>query len=264
MLLYAVTVGALLRRLDDAWYRLEQAVCVVLLTAMAIAVFFDAVHRQLSGTGRLEAWCQKLVGDEAAGPVSTALAALLGWLVIYGALRTAKVSEPPRRPTAALIAVAGVAATTGLLKGLLLTFPNGLVWAQPLGMAGMLWVGFLGASMATKEGNHLTLEIMEFVWRGKAKAHVGRIGALAAVAFCLVLGWLCLSQVLLERGEYVDSDGAVGVMAGFGVPRYVVFAVLPVSFVVMALRFLGRALGPTQLEQAPAISPITAPAEGEG
>ena len=245
-----------LRRIDDAWYRIEKWLCVALLAVMAVVVFLDAMHRQAANEGRLEVLCRKLFGDGAAGPVSTVLAALITWLLIYGALRTANVKKKPSAPLAAVIALCGTALGYGLVKALVAAFPNGLIWAQSLGLAGMLWVGFLGASMATKEGNHLTLEIMEFVWRGKAKAHVGRIGAACAVVFCAVVGWLCLKQVLLERTEWLESDGAVGVMSGFEIPRFVVLLVLPLSFGVMALRFAGRAFGPTEEEKPPAIEPV--------
>jgi TRAP-type C4-dicarboxylate transport system permease small subunit len=246
----------LLRRIDDAWYRVERALCVGLLAVMAIAVFLDAVHRQAANEGRLEVFCRKLFGAQAAGPVSTVLAFALAWWVIFGALRTAKTKTLIGRGRAAVIGVLGTAVGYGLIRGMVALFPNGLIWAQPLGLSGMLWVGFIGASMATKEGSHLTLEIMEFIWKGKAKAHVGRLGALVAAAFCLVIGWLCLVQVRLEYSEWAEAEGAVGTMAGFAVPRFAIFSILPFAFAVMTLRFLGRVLGETEKEKEPAIAPL--------
>ena len=256
----------LLRRIDEGWYRAERALCVALLAVMAVAVFLDAVHRQAANEGRLEVLCRKLFGPQAAGPVSTALAFVIALGVLYGALRTAKTKVQIPAARAAVIAVLGVAAGYGLLRGMVTLFPNGLIWAQSLGLSGMLWVGFIGASMATKEGNHLTLEIMEFVWKGKAKAHVGRAGALAAAIFCAVIGWLCLAQVRLEHAEWAEADGAVGTMSGFPVPRFVIFSILPFAFAVMTLRFMGRVLGETEKEKDPGITPLklddaAAPAE---
>jgi TRAP-type C4-dicarboxylate transport system permease small subunit len=246
----------LLRRIDDAWYRAERALCVGLLVVMAVAVFLDAVHRQAANEGRLEVLCRKLFGAGAAGPVSTVLAFVIAWWIIYGALRTAKTAKQISAARAAVIGVLGTAAGYGFIRGMVAVFPNGLIWAQSLGLSGMLWVGFIGASMATKEGNHLTLEIMEFVWKGKAKAHVGRAGALAAAVFCVVIGWLCLAQVRIEYGEWAEADGAVGTMSGFPVPRWAIFSILPVAFAVMTLRFLGRVLGETEKEKDTGIVPV--------
>lgn len=250
----------LLRRIDDAWYRAERALCVALLAVMAVAVFLDAVHRQAANEGRLEVFCKRLFG-EAGGPVSTVLAFALAWLVIYGALRTAKTQVQVSAAKAAVIGVIGTAAGYAVVRGMVAAFPNGLIWAQSLGLSGMLWVGFIGASMATKEGSHLTLEIMEFIWKGKAKAHVGRAGALFAAIFCVTLAWLCLLEVRIEYSEWAESDGAVGTMSGFAVPRFAIFAILPFTFSVMALRLIGRVFGETEQEKPPDIKPIVVPAE---
>ena len=246
----------LLRRIDDAWYRVERGLCVALLAVMAVAVFLDAVHRQAANEGRLEVLCRKVFGPENAGTTSTALAFLIAWWVLFGALRTAKTATLIPRGRAAVIAVLGTAVGYGLIRGMVVLFPNGLIWAQSLGLSGMLWVGFIGASMATKEGSHLTLEIMEFIWKGKAKAHVGRLGALCAAVFCVLIGWLCLEQVKIEYSEWAESDGAVGTMSGFAVPRFAIFSILPFSFAVMTLRFMGRVLGEPEKDKEPAIAPL--------
>jgi TRAP-type C4-dicarboxylate transport system permease small subunit len=254
-------MGKLLKRIDDAWYRVERALCIALLAVMALVVFFDAVHRQAATEGRLEVLCRRLFGEANAALSSTLIAFALAWLVLYGALRTAKRATPLSAPLAAGVAVVGVGAGWGLVRALVAAFPNGLIWAQSMGLSGMLWVGFLGASMATKEGNHLTLEITEIIWKGKMKAHVGRLGALAAAAFCAVIGWLCLRQVLIEHAEWAETEGTAAVMIGFEVPRFAVFSILPFTFAVMTLRFVARALGPTEPEKAPDLKPIAEAAE---
>lgn len=247
----------LLKTIDEGLYRAERWVCLALLAVMSLAVFLDAVHRQASGEGRLEQLFSRALSGEGAKVASTAALAAIAWLLVYAALRTARMEKRPSARTSAAIAAIAVAVLWGLVKLLVAAFPNGLIWAQPLGLSGMLWVGFIGASMATKEGNHLSLEIMEFVWRGRARDRIGRAGAVAAASFCLLLGWLSLRQVLIEHEEWASTEGAVGMLSGFEVPRFAVFAILPWAFLVMALRFLGRALGPEEkAEGAPPIAPV--------
>ncbi|MBL8950077.1 MAG: TRAP transporter small permease [Myxococcaceae bacterium] len=239
----------LLRRIDDAWYRAERALCVALLFVMAISVFLDAVYRQAADEGRLEAICKRVFGESGVA-ISTVIAFALALWVVYGAVRTSKRATPVPVGKAAVIAVVGVAVGYGVVRGMVLMFPNGLIWAQSLGLAGMLWVGFLGASMATKENSHLTLEVMDFIWRGKAKANIGRVGALCATVFCLVIGWLCWQQVKLSYDEWVESEGMAQLMSvGFEAPLFIVYAVLPFSFTVMALRFFGRVVGAPEKER---------------
>jgi TRAP-type C4-dicarboxylate transport system permease small subunit len=253
----------MLKKLDDLWYRVERALCIGLLVVMAISVFLDAVHRQASGKGRLEQIFENLFGADAAPLASTVLAVLLTFWVVYGALRTMNVKEVMGRGKAAVVAAVSVIVLWGLVKGLVLAFPNGLIWAQSVGLSGMLWVGFLGASMATKEGNHLTLEITEIIWKGNLKKHVSRVGALAASTFCAVLAWLCWLQVQLEYHEWKDTEGATGTMMGLEAPRWAVFMVLPLAFSVMAARLFARVIVPEE-EKGPQIAPIaSAPPQQE-
>jgi TRAP-type C4-dicarboxylate transport system permease small subunit len=251
----------MLKKLDDLWYRVERVLCVGLLVVMAISVFLDAVHRQAAGKGRLEQICEGLFGEANAGVISTILAAALTWWVIYGALRTVNSKEVIARGKAAAIAAVGVVVLWAAVRGLVLAFPNGLIWAQSVGLSGMLWVGFLGASMATKEGNHLTLEITEVVWKGELKKHVSRIGAFCASAFCAVLAYLCWLQVQLEYHEWKDTEGATGTMMGLEAPRWAVFLILPLAFGVMSARLFTRVIVPEE-EKGPQIAAIgSAPAE---
>ena len=76
----------------------------------------------------------------------------------------------------------------------------------------------IGASIATYEGSHLTLEITEFLWRGRAKAWVGRLGSLVAALFCFLLSWLCLAYVRYQHGEWAASGGISAVFDGFPAP----------------------------------------------
>lgn len=249
----------LLARADDALFRVEKTVVVALLALMSVAVFLDVVHRLAATEGPLERLSKKLLPDSVAGIVSTALAFVIGLVLVYGALRTAKVAKNPAPAKAAGIAVGVVIACWATVKLLLWAAPNGLVWSQVFGLCGMLWVGFLGASIATKEKAHLTLEIVEFLWKGKAKAHVVRVGSFFAAIFCALLSWLCFLNVRFHYEAWAESEGAAGVFDAFPVPKFIVFSILPFTFAVMSLRMLGRTLGPTEIEKPPDLKPVLPP-----
>lgn len=249
----------LLARLDDALFRAEKVVVVALLALMSVAVFLDVVHRLASTEGPLERLTAKLLPASAATIVSTIIAAAIGWLLVYGALRTAKAAKNPEPRKAAPLALAIVAAAYGAVKLLQFLAPNGLVWSQVFGLCGMLWVGFLGASIATKEKAHLTLEIVEFIWKGKAKAHVVRVGSFFAALFCGLMSWLCFLNVRFQYESWSESDGMAGVFDAFPAPKFAVFAILPWTFAVMAARLLGRVFGPTEQEKPPDLKPVLPP-----
>ncbi len=227
---------------------------------MSLAVFFDVVLRLAASQGPLDRfWGRLLPAAHAADAASLVTALGLSLFLAFMAFRTAKVKSPPSVPRALAYAAGTVAGTYAAVKLLQWLFPNGLIWSQVFALCGMLWVGFLGASLATHERAHLTLEIMEFLWRGRVKAHIGRFGAFFAAAFCAVLGYLSWLNVRYHLDTWLESDGAAGVFDAFPAPKFIVFGIMPVSFTVMALRFLARAVGPTEEEKAPELQPVMAP-----
>jgi TRAP-type C4-dicarboxylate transport system permease small subunit len=135
---------------------------------------------------------------------------------------------------------------TGALAGavylLLIIAPNGIVWGPVVSLSCMLWVGFLGASMATYERRHLALEMGEKLWRGKALTVVRALAWLSAAGVCLFL----LSLSVLSISEHHDAwalNHLAGNLLPTGIPKWVVFLIFPYTFVVMTLRFVAQSVG---------------------
>jgi tripartite ATP-independent transporter DctM subunit len=107
--------------------------------------------------------------------------------------------------------------------------PGSAVLAQHI----TLWVGFLGALLATVTGNHLalsTLEVMKPGWRRRAARF---FGLAVSAACCALLAWASLRLVQAEW----DGFGVVA----FGIRVAWSQLVMPAGFGVMALRFAWRA-----------------------
>jgi TRAP-type C4-dicarboxylate transport system permease small subunit len=118
-------------------------------------------------------------------------------------------------------------------------FPAGLTWAQPLGLVLTLWVAYLGASMATKDNLHLRVEVVQHAMPDKLRRMTGLLsGALTAV-FCLVLAYIGYRYVLVRYDEWVSSDGLGSLHDGLPIPYFASFTVVPLAYVLMAVRFVG-------------------------
>ena len=122
----------------------------------------------------------------------------------------------------------------------------------------MLWVGFIGASMATKEGApaRSSKRSTEFVWKGKAKAHVGPNRG--AQRRCLSASSSAGSASTRLRLEYSEIRRGGGRRRHHGAAsrfRASPTSVLPFAFAVMTPRFLGRGLGETEKGEC-AIAPL--------
>ncbi len=102
--------------------------------------------------------------------------------------------------------------------------PGSAVLAQHM----TLWVGFIGALLATDARRHLALTTLDLL-RGKARRHAASFGQGVSAFVCALLA---RASVTLVRAEW----GSGGVVA-FGIHVAWSELVMPAGFAVMALRF---------------------------
>jgi tripartite ATP-independent transporter DctM subunit len=107
--------------------------------------------------------------------------------------------------------------------------PGSAVLAQHI----TLWVGFLGALLATITGHHLALSTLEAVPKGWPRRAARFFGQVVSAAACALLAW---ASVQLVRAEW-EGFGLVA----FGIRVAWSQLVMPAGFAVMALRFAWRA-----------------------
>jgi tripartite ATP-independent transporter DctM subunit len=108
-------------------------------------------------------------------------------------------------------------------------FPGAAVLAQHI----TLWVGFLGALLATASGQHLALSTLDVIPAGRPRATARFFGQAVSAATCALLAW---ASVVLVRVEW-DSFGVIT----FGIRVAWSQLVMPIGFAAMALRFAWRA-----------------------
>lgn len=91
-----------------------------------------------------------------------------------------------------------------------------------------LWIGFLGAALAARSGNLLSLSASTFLpLRFRAPGRILAFGMLASVSLCLA--WASMQYVLVERhsGSWLLENA---------LPKWVAVAIMPAGFAVIALR----------------------------
>ena len=115
-----------------------------------------------------------------------------------------------------------------LRKAFSLGIPGSAVWVQHL----TLWIGFLGAAVAARRGELLSLTVGPSLLRGKAKKAAEILAAGVGVAVCLALAYGSLQLVIAER--------AGGSLLALGLPVWVAESIMPVGFSVIGLRILWR------------------------
>src|SRR5258706_16313960 len=100
-----------------------------------------------------------------------------------------------------------------------------------------LWIGFLGAAIAAREGKLLALATGTFVperWRG------------ATTAFASAGAPRMATNLAMGAGQLVVTERETGTIIAANVPAGVGQLALPVGFVLIALRLAWRAGGTTE------------------
>ncbi len=111
-------------------------------------------------------------------------------------------------------------------------FSFGFLWADPLLRYLVVWVGFLGAVVATKEEKHLGIDFLTRMLKPRALHAVKTVvdGFAAAVAFILTRAAF---QFVMEGIGPEETDL-------FGLSKRIYFAVIPAGFGLIALHFAIR------------------------
>ena len=98
----------------------------------------------------------------------------------------------------------------------------------------VLWVGFMGAVTASREGKHIHVDVIVRWFPGRAKALARAITDLFTLAVCGVLAW--------ESLRYLVRSREAGEIAFAAVPLWLAAAILPLAFGLIGLRYALRLL----------------------
>lgn len=113
---------------------------------------------------------------------------------------------------------------------------QGWPWAKEAATYSMVWVGFLGASLAVRERKHLKVDASEKLVPRRFHAHMAAFVGLVAGVFCFILvalGWKLVS----------DSMRLGTTRPPLELPLWIPQAAIPVSAFLMGTRFLVRDFG---------------------
>jgi TRAP-type C4-dicarboxylate transport system permease small subunit len=125
----------------------------------------------------------------------------------------------------------GMAAFQILFRNL---FEAGIVWGDILVRILVLWLGLVGAMVATRTDKHIRIDIINRYLPDGVKPFVETAVKLFSAAVCAIVSYYSLQFVLSELTH--------GGLAFWKVPVWVCEAIIPVSFAVIALRYFFMSL----------------------
>ena len=106
---------------------------------------------------------------------------------------------------------------------------SGFLWADNLVRVMVLWVGLIGAMVAARRNQHISIDIVSRLLPQRMKNAVNAVLNLFATVVCGLVAYYSWRFV---RMEYLDGAVAFGL-----IPTWTIELILPISFGVMALRY---------------------------
>ena len=113
-------------------------------------------------------------------------------------------------------------------------FSTGFIWADPLVRHMVLWVGFLGAAIATHEERHISIDALTRFLSPRWKAAATVAGQLFLAVVCVALvsaSWTFLMEEKEAGGEIVA-----------GLPTYLGLMIIPLGYLLIAVHAVIRCL----------------------
>jgi len=109
-------------------------------------------------------------------------------------------------------------------------FNTGIFWGDVLVRILVLWIGMLGAMVASRRGDHISIDVVTRHLSPRAKQRVNGLVQITTFLICTLVAYHSLRFVLSEV-EYGGNAFA-------GVPVWLCEAIIPFGFAVIALRYL--------------------------
>jgi TRAP-type C4-dicarboxylate transport system permease small subunit len=113
-------------------------------------------------------------------------------------------------------------------------FSTGLAWGDSLVRNLVLWVGFIGAALAAREGKHISIDVVSRWMSTVRKTFIELILHLFSSFISSLLTYAAL--------KFVKNEAQMGGLTFLGLPGWIPQVILPITFGLMTFRFGLRSL----------------------
>lgn len=111
-------------------------------------------------------------------------------------------------------------------------FATGIDWGDALVRYLVVWVAFIGAAIATREGKHITIDFLTRWITG--------VGSTAILVLSLFSSTVICGLLTLAAVKFVGFEAQIGSTIFFVFPAWIPALIIPVTFGLMTLRFAFR------------------------
>lgn len=108
-------------------------------------------------------------------------------------------------------------------------FDYGMVWADPLLRVMVLWLGLIGAIVASRGNKHIRIDLLSRYFNRTSNLLIQAFVSLFTTWICLLIAWHGAHWIKLE---YTDK------MIGFaGIPAWLLEIIIPLSFALIGIQY---------------------------
>lgn len=106
---------------------------------------------------------------------------------------------------------------------------TGLSWSEELVRYMCVWIIFLGATCATKDGSQISVTMLDETLKGLPKKVLGIIQGIIAVCYGALLSWIGFTT--LEIAKVQKSPN-------MEIPMNIVYSVIPIAMIIMLIHLV--------------------------
>ena len=116
-------------------------------------------------------------------------------------------------------------------------FHTGSVWSQELEWHLMVPICLFGMSYALRHGEHVRVDVLFARFSPQMKSFIDLVSSLLLIAISLIVIWLSMPYVMQSWSIGEGSANPGGIPA-----RYILKALIPIGFALMAIQGIGHAI----------------------
>lgn len=108
-------------------------------------------------------------------------------------------------------------------------FDSGILWGDGLVRVLVLWIGLVGAMIASRSNHHISIDVISRYLPASVKKVSDLFIYLFTAAVCSIMAYVSLRFVIMEK------EG--GMTAFAAVPAWLCESIIPVAFSIISLRY---------------------------
>ena len=109
-------------------------------------------------------------------------------------------------------------------------FDSGILWGDPLVRVLVLWIGLIGAMIASRNNHHISIDVISRYLPDHIKKLTNLVISIFTFLICAIMAYYSLVFVMMEKND--------GLIAFATIPAWVCESIIPIAFAIISFRYI--------------------------